>query len=33
MLGKWVFIVVAAAAILIYINWQKIVPVAEHLLR
>ncbi len=33
MLGKWVFIVVAAAAILIYINWQRIVPLVEPLLR
>ncbi len=33
MLGKWVFIVLAAAAILIFINWQKIVPIVEPLLR
>ncbi|CAM3607304.1 hypothetical protein ROSI111154_12295 [Rouxiella silvae] len=33
MLGKWLFIIAASAAILIYINWDKILPAVEPLLR
>ncbi len=33
MLGKWLFIIAAAAAILIFINWDKILVSIEPMLR
>lgn len=33
MLGKWLFIIAAAAAILIFINWDKILTTVEPMLR